>query len=224
MLNSQATLTKSTPWGQSLTKISELPLVGNKVLQLRVNQISVQQLKQLLDQQASNVLLIDVRYQSEYDMAHLPGAVLVPLSELKSGKGIAKIKKLLDQKRQENPGSEPQLMIMCKAGVRSAKALVFLQEAGITGFNVTGGIHAWSQEVDASVPQYSIKDVSEFNAFLAKQRQLKQRWLTGSGLAVASFAVAAVFATPHASELKTGQIQATASLNHVPGLANLSAK
>lgn len=224
MMHTQVNLTKSTPWGKSLTKITELPVVGNKVLQLQVNQMSVQQLKQLLDQKTSNLLLIDVRYQSEYDMAHLPGAVLVPLPELKSGKGIAKIQKLLDEKRQENPGSEPQMVIMCKAGVRSAKALVFLKQAGITGFNVTGGIHAWSQEVDASVPQYSIKDVSEFNAFLAKQRQLKQRWLTGGGLAVASLAVAAVFAAPHASEFKTAQFQATASLNHVSGLANLSAK
>ena len=224
MMQSQVNLTQSTPWGKSLTKITELPVVGNKVLQLRVNQMSVQQLKQLLDQQAANVLLIDVRYQSEVEIAQIPGAVLVPFPELKSGKGIAKIQKLIDEKRQENPGSEPQLVIMCKAGVRSAKAVALLKPAGIDGFNLTGGIDAWSKEVDPSVPQYSIKDVSEFDALVAKQRQIKQRCFTGGGLAIASFAVAAVFAAPHASELNIAQIQTTASLNHVPGLANFSAK
>jgi adenylyltransferase/sulfurtransferase len=39
-------------------------------------------------------------------------------------------------------------------GGRSAKALAILKEAGIVGTNVKGGISAWSQEVDASVPQY----------------------------------------------------------------------
>ncbi|HEY9891273.1 MAG TPA: rhodanese-like domain-containing protein [Candidatus Sericytochromatia bacterium] len=223
LMHSQVNLSNSTPWGQSLTKISELPVVGNRVLQLRVNQMSVQQLKQLIDEKASNILLIDVRYKSEYEMTHLPGAVLVPLPEIKSGKGIAKIRQLLNEKRQAD-SQEPIVIVICKAGIRSAKALVQLKEAGITGFNVTGGIHAWSQEIDSSVPQYSIKDIREFDSFLAHQRSLKQRWLTGSGLAVASFAAAAVFTVPHSSELKEAHIQATFSLEHISGLAPLSLK
>lgn len=221
LMHSPVNLSNSTPWGQSLSKITELPVVGNRVLQLQVNQMSVQQLKQLIDEKASNILLIDVRYKSEYDMTHLPGAVLVPLPEIKSGKGIAKIRQLLNEKRQAC-SEEPMVIIMCKAGVRSAKALVQLKEAGITGFNVTGGIHAWSQEIDSAVPQYSIKDIREFDSFLAQQRSLKQRWLTGGSLAVASFAAAAVFTVPHSSELKSTQMQVNVSLGHISGLAPLS--
>lgn len=224
LMHSEDNLSNSTPWGESLSKISELPVVGNRVLQLRVNQMSVQQLKQLIDEKPSNLLLIDVRYKSEYEMAHLPGAVLVPMPEINSGKGIAKIKQLLKEKRQAN-SEDPTVIVMCKAGVRSAKALVQLKKAGISGFNVTGGIHAWSQEIDPSVPQYSIKNVSEFDAFLAKQRSVKQRWLTGGGLAVASFAAATVFTVPHSSEFKGGEpIQASVSLEHVSGLVQLSSK
>jgi rhodanese-related sulfurtransferase len=223
LMHSEKNLTNSTPWGESLSKISELPVVGNRVLQLRVNQMSVQQLKQLIDEKPSNILLIDVRYKSEYEMTHLPGAVLVPMPEINSGKGIAKIKQLIKEKRLAF-SEEPTVIVMCKAGVRSAKALVQLKKAGISGFNVTGGIHAWSQEIDSSVPQYSIKDVSEFDDFLALQRSVKQRWLTGGGLAVASFAAAAVFTVPHSSEFKGSPIQASVSLDHVSGLVQLSAK
>lgn len=223
LMHSEKNLSNSTPWGESLSKISELPVVGNRVLQARVNQMSVQQLKQLIDEKPSNILLIDVRYKSEYEMAHLPGAVLVPMPEINSGKGIAKIKQLIKEKRQTS-SEEPTVIVMCKAGVRSAKALVQLKKAGISGFNVTGGIHAWSKEIDSSVPQYSIKNVSEFDDFLALQRSVKQRWLTSGGLAVASFAAAAVFTVPHSSEFKGSPIQASVSLDHVSGLVQLSAK
>ncbi len=223
LMHSQENQSKSSAWGQSLSKISELPVVGNRVTQLRVNQMSVQKLKQLIDEPSSNILLIDVRYKSEYEIAHLPGGVLVPMPEINSGKGIAKIKQLLHEKRQAST-TEPIVVVLCKAGVRSAKAVVQLQEAGITSFNITGGIHAWSQEIDSSVPQYSIQNVSEFDAFLAKQRSVKQRWLTSGGLAVASFAAAAVFTVPHASEFKGSPIQASVSLDHVSGLVQLSAK
>lgn len=223
LMHSQTNQSNSSAWGQSLTKISELPVVGNRVTQLCVNQMSVQKLKQLIDEPASNILLIDVRFKSEYEMTHLPGAVLVPMPELKSGKGIAKIKQLLNELRQAN-SAEPIVVVMCKAGVRSAKAVLQLKQAGITSFNVTGGIHAWSQEIDSSVPQYSIKNVSEFEAFLAQQRLLKQRWLTSGGLAVASFMAAAVFTVPHASQFKGTQIQASVSLDHVSGLAPITVK
>jgi hypothetical protein len=113
---------------------------------------------------------------------------------------------------------------MCKAGVRSAKMLLILKEAGITGSNLTGGIHAWSQEIDSSIPQYSIQDIYEFQPFLAAQRSMKQRWLTGGGLAVASLAVAAAITMPHSSDLKRAQVQADVSLGHVSNLTKLSTK
>jgi len=47
-----------------------------------------------------------------------------------------------------------RLIAHCKMGGRSAKALSILKEAGISGTNVKGGITAWSEEVDSSVPKY----------------------------------------------------------------------
>jgi adenylyltransferase/sulfurtransferase len=71
--------------------------------------------------------------------------VLVPLPDIESGNGVGKVKDLLKGRK---------LVVHCKMGGRSAKALGILQKSGIDGINVKGGINAWSQEVDPSVPQY----------------------------------------------------------------------
>jgi adenylyltransferase/sulfurtransferase len=224
MMQSEANLLKPNPWGTTVGRISELPIVGNRVLQSQVAQISVQRLKQLLDQEASNLILIDVRYESEYALGQVPGSVLVPFPEIQSGQGITKIKQLLDEKRQSHPGVEPHLIVICKAGIRSAKALVLLQEAGIAGTNVTGGIHAWSKEIDSSIPQYSIKDISEFQPTLAKQNLMKQRWLSGGSLVVASLTVAAVFAARYNPNLFRPTVHAGVTLEHASVLSKQPGK
>ena len=87
----------------------------------------------------------DVRNPNEYEIAKIDGSVLIPLSELEDGDGVQKVKEMLNGHR---------LIAHCKLGGRSAKALNILREAGIEGTNVTGGIAAWSQEIDPNVPQY----------------------------------------------------------------------
>ena len=47
-----------------------------------------------------------------------------------------------------------RLIVHCKLGGRSAKALNILKDAGIEGTNVKGGIIAWSKEIDSSIPEY----------------------------------------------------------------------
>ena len=113
--------------------------------QMEVQEITVKELKTLLDSGAKDFVLLDVRNPHEYEIARIPGSVLVPLPDIENGDGVAKVKELLNGHR---------LIAHCKMGGRSAKALAILKEAGITGTNVKGGINAWSQEVDASVPQY----------------------------------------------------------------------
>jgi len=113
--------------------------------QMEVQEITVKELKTLLDSGAKDFVLLDVRNPHEYEIAKIPGSVLVPLPDIENGDGVAKVKDLLNGHR---------LIAHCKMGGRSAKALAILKEAGITGTNVKGGINAWSQEVDASVPQY----------------------------------------------------------------------
>lgn len=113
--------------------------------QADMEEITVQQLKELLDSGADDYVLLDVRNPNEYEIAKIPGSVLVPLPEIENGDGVAKVKELANGHK---------LVVHCKMGGRSAKAISILKESGIDGINVKGGINAWSQEVDSSVPQY----------------------------------------------------------------------
>jgi len=114
-----------------------------------MQEMTVQELKQLLDGEDRDFLLIDVRNPNEYEIAKIPGAVLIPLPEIEQGAGVEKVKELLHS--SPNP---QKLVVHCKLGGRSAKALGILKQAGIEGINVKGGIAAWSQEIDSSVPEY----------------------------------------------------------------------
>ncbi|MBE9122160.1 molybdopterin-synthase adenylyltransferase MoeB [Tychonema sp. LEGE 07199] len=113
--------------------------------QQQIPEMTVTELKKLIDSGAKDFVLLDVRNPNEYQIAQIPGSVLVPLPDIEHGEGVAKVKELLNGHR---------LIAHCKMGGRSAKALGILKEAGIEGINVKGGINAWSQEVDSSVPQY----------------------------------------------------------------------
>jgi adenylyltransferase/sulfurtransferase len=110
-----------------------------------MQEITVSELKTLMDNGPQDFVLIDVRNPNEYEIARIPGSVLIPLPDIEEGKGIEQVRELLNGHR---------LIAHCKLGGRSAKALGILKEAGIEGINVKGGITAWSQEVDSNVPQY----------------------------------------------------------------------
>jgi len=89
-----------------------------------------------------SIRLIDVREPHEYEIARIPGATLIPLAQVVS--------------RLSEIDPAYTNVIQCKGGVRSAKAIVALKEAGYSGklINLKGGITAWSDEVDGSVPRY----------------------------------------------------------------------
>ena len=110
-----------------------------------VESISVSELKTLLDAGADDIVLLDVRMPQEAEIATIPGAVLVPLDQIENGTAIEQVRELAAGKR---------LYAHCKLGGRSAKALIALKREGIDGINVSGGIDAWSQEVDPSVQRY----------------------------------------------------------------------
>lgn len=106
-----------------------------------MEQISAKELKARIDA-GEDVQLIDVRQRDEFEFARIPGAKLIPLGEL-----ISRISEL-------DPSRE--LIVHCKMGGRSAKAIEMLQQAGYSGklTNLAGGITAWSNEVDPGVPKY----------------------------------------------------------------------
>lgn len=113
--------------------------------QQNMTEMTVVELKELLDSNANDYILIDVRNPNEYQIANIPNSVLIPLPDIENGSAIPKIKELVNGYR---------LIAHCKMGGRSAKALAILKEAGIEGINVKGGISAWSREVDSTVPEY----------------------------------------------------------------------
>ena len=89
-----------------------------------------------------NVQLIDVRQPDEFAFAKIEGAKLIPLGEL--------------MRRMNEIDPTRETVFQCKTGIRSARAVEFLQQAGFTGSlkNLRGGITAWSNEVDPKVPKY----------------------------------------------------------------------
>ena len=109
-----------------------------------MNSISVRELKALLDER-TDLVLLDVRQQAEADVAVIPGSQLIPLASIESGDAIERIRLL---------ASGQAVYVHCKLGGRSAKAVDLLARSGILAVNVTGGIDAWSQDVDSSVPRY----------------------------------------------------------------------
>ncbi|MFB2772011.1 molybdopterin-synthase adenylyltransferase MoeB [Pelatocladus sp. BLCC-F211] len=113
--------------------------------QMELSEMTVQELKQLLDSGSDNFVLLDVRNPHEYEIAKIPGSVLLPLPDIENGNGVDKVQELVNGHR---------LIVHCKSGMRSAKALGILKQAGIDGTNVKGGILAWSKEIDPSVPTY----------------------------------------------------------------------
>ena len=110
-----------------------------------MDSISVIELKALLESDASAVALVDVRNPAEAEVATIPGATLIPLAQIESGEALEQIRALAADRR---------LLVHCKLGGRSARAVDLLMQQGIQATNVTGGIDAWSEQVDSAVPRY----------------------------------------------------------------------
>jgi adenylyltransferase/sulfurtransferase len=85
--------------------------------------------------------VLDVRNPEEWQICHIEGAQLIPLSELPS--------------RVHELNSARDLVVHCKSGARSAKAVAFLRDAGFKRVkNVRGGIIEWAREIDPSLVKY----------------------------------------------------------------------
>ncbi len=114
-------------------QMNEQPVSGSGV-------IEPTEVKQKLDR-GDNFTLIDVREPHEYQIARIPGAKLIPLGELPK------------HLNELNPDAE--IVMHCKSGGRSQKAVDLLKASGFSNVrNMTGGITAWSDKVDPTVPKY----------------------------------------------------------------------
>ena len=103
-------------------------------------EITARELKAKIDR-GDKFTLIDVREPHEYAIAKIPGAKLVPLATVKD--------------RLHEFDTAGDIVVQCKMGGRSAQALQVLKQAGFKKVkNLVGGITAWSNDVDPTVPKY----------------------------------------------------------------------
>ena len=101
--------------------------------------IQVEELKRRLDK-GDDIFVLDVREPHEYQICNLNG-YLIPLGDL--------------PKRVSELDSSKEIVAHCRSGVRSAKAVAFLKQAGFKKVhNLTGGILAWADRVDPKMPKY----------------------------------------------------------------------
>jgi adenylyltransferase/sulfurtransferase len=91
-------------------------------------------------------VLVDVREPGEWEIARIPGAVLIPLDRLRNGRAADEL--------SIAAGGKP-IVLHCKSGGRSAQALTLARAAGFSDVvHVSGGVLAWIDQIDPSQPRY----------------------------------------------------------------------
>ncbi|MFE3193265.1 adenylyltransferase/sulfurtransferase MoeZ [Nocardia sp. NPDC059240] len=104
--------------------------------------VTARELKEMLDA-GKDVAIIDVREPVEWDIVRIEGATLIPKDRILSGEALAEL-----------PQNTP-IVLHCKTGIRSAEALAALKNAGFSdATHLQGGIIAWANQVDPSLPVY----------------------------------------------------------------------
>ena len=105
------------------------------------DEVTVQEMKRALDDPGLGIKVLDVRDPDEYEICHVNGVPQIPLGTL--------------PQRFTELDANQQYYVHCKSGLRSLKAVRFLQEQGFKYVkSVKGGISTWSDEIDPSVPKY----------------------------------------------------------------------
>jgi molybdopterin/thiamine biosynthesis adenylyltransferase/rhodanese-related sulfurtransferase len=104
--------------------------------------ISAKDLKGMLDR-GDDIFVVDVREPNEYEIVSIPGATLIPKGEFLNGTAL------------EQMPQDKQIVLHCKSGARSAEVLAVLKAAGFSdAVHVGGGVLAWVNQVDPSLPTY----------------------------------------------------------------------
>jgi sulfur-carrier protein adenylyltransferase/sulfurtransferase len=105
-----------------------------------LGEITVEELKRRLDQH-EEIFILDVRNPEEFQICRIPGTTLIPLGEL--------------PRRFQQLDKNREMVVHCKSGMRSQKAVQFLREQGFRKLqNLKGGILAWANKIDPTMPKY----------------------------------------------------------------------
>ena len=97
--------------------------------------ITAEEAKEIMDTQ-TNYIILDVRTQEEYDAGHIPGAVLIPNTEIEA------------RAEKELPDKDQLILVYCRSGNRSKQAAEILVKLGYTNIKEFGGINDWPYEVE----------------------------------------------------------------------------
>ena len=98
-------------------------------------QITQEEAKQIMDT-TNGYILLDTRTQDEYDQSHIPGALLIPHTEIS------------ERAEEELPDQDQVILVYCRSGNRSKQASEILAELGYTNVKEFGGINTWPYEVE----------------------------------------------------------------------------
>ena len=98
-------------------------------------QITQEEAKQIMDT-TNGYILLDTRTQEEYDQSHIPGALLIPHTEI------------AQRAEEELPDKDQLILVYCRSGNRSKQASEILAELGYTNVKEFGGINTWPYEVE----------------------------------------------------------------------------
>lgn len=109
-------------------------IVSEKGESAMYEQITQEEARRIMDSDESHIIL-DVREQDEFDAGHIPGAILLPYTEIEN-----KAEKIL-------PDKSAQILVYCRSGRRSKIAADSLVKLGYTNIKEFGGINDWKYDI-----------------------------------------------------------------------------
>jgi len=106
-----------------------------------MNTLTAAELKTKIDTNSENLFLLDVREPHEFEHCHISGSILIPMQTI-------------PQRLADIPKDKTVISI-CHHGMRSLQVAQFLLGQGFNNIiNLSGGVNAWAQEVDSTMPRY----------------------------------------------------------------------
>ena len=99
------------------------------------------EIKSLLENSNNKAIILDVREEWEYDICHIENSTHIPMGKIVSVEGELSI--------------NMKIIVVCHHGIRSRMVAKYLTSKGFSDvINLTGGIDAWSMNIDPSMPKY----------------------------------------------------------------------
>ena len=102
---------------------------------------TVLEINEILNDDSNTAMILDVREKWEYDICHIENSVHIPMGKI--------------TERKDDLSHNDMIIVVCNHGVRSRMVAKYLDANGFTNIiNLSGGVDAWSNEVDPSMTKY----------------------------------------------------------------------